>query len=196
MPSCELTTAATGYAQTQTRYRIMKRKQSPHHMNIASILQHLPFHRQISESQSLILKLTPIWHDWCEQQRGKKGLKHFSAAQDTTLSAFENGVLTLACLSTTSATTIKHQKNDLLNHFQKAGFDAIRRIHVRMELKPPNMVSPTTNNPKVVTEERVAKRAQPSTSSIKSVEAVKRRVENEHLASSLERLANTLKNHK
>lgn len=175
----------------------MKRKNGPslQRMKLVSIVQRLPFHQQLSSSQSLTLKLTPSWLEWCEEQRSKKGLKHFSAAQDTNLSNVENGVLTLACRNATTATALKHRKNELLTHFQQAGFDSVKRIHVRMELNDPHALS-SNGEPRAISNNLLANREQPSTASIKSVEAVTRRVKNERLASSLQRLANTLKNHK
>jgi len=144
-------------------------------------------------SRLTALSLTPVWLEWCEQQRSKKGQKHFSASEDTSLVCIEDGVLNLACQNTTTATTLKHQQNDLLTHLQSAGFETIHRIRIKMDLtasrsSESNLVNQTTNQTQ-------SPRATPSDSSIKSVESVQRRIKNEHLAASLKRLANTLKNH-
>lgn len=171
-------------------------------MNLASIVQRLPFHQRLNKSQSLILKIAPIWYDWCEQQRNAKGAKHFSAASDTNLTSFDQGTLTLACLNTSTATFLKHNRLELLTAFQKAGFNEVESIRIRMAINRvnnPNVGNINSQN----SEELLIKqnnfsplkrhRNKPSDSSIKSIEAVQSRSKNEHLANALQRLANTLK---
>lgn len=170
-----------------------KHKLAAKRLNAASIVQRLPFHQQLNASQSLILKVTPIWHDWCEQQRSRSGAKHFAAASDTSLTSFENGILTLACSNTSTATALKHQQTSLLAAFQEAGVDQIKRIRVRMALSK----ATTPGSEKLHSHNSLYNdqphRQKPSDSSIKSVEAVQSRIKNEHLANSLKQLADTLK---
>lgn len=182
-------------------------------LNVASIVQRLPFHQHISNSQSLILQATPIWHAWCEQQRKLNDAKQFAATNDATLTSFDEGVLTLACSNTTTATTLKHKHASLLEAFQEAGFKQIKRIQVRMTLTKHNYQaqnhptqtdsrqpgnhsfggSPETLSNLQPSQQSHHQRDKPSDSSIKSVEAVTNRVKNEHLAEALQRLAETLK---
>jgi len=178
-----------------------KTKQSAAHkrLNLANIVQRLPFHQRLSDSQSLILKVTPIWHEWCEQQRNRKGSKQFAAAADTRLTSFDNGVLTLACNNTSTATILKHKNTSLLVALQKAGFEQIKRIRVQMALS--KTANPASENFHSHNSYRASSgyqperhfRDKPSDSSIKSLEAVHSRIENEQLASALQRLAETLK---
>ena len=182
-------------------------------LNVANIVQRLPFHQHLSNSQSLILQAKPIWHAWCEQQRKLNDSKQFAATNDATLTSFDEGVLSLACGNTTTATTLKHKQASLLEAFQEAGFKQIKRIQVRMTLTKHNYQS---QNYKSQTDSHQPgnhsfggsreslsnlqpsqqshhQRDKPSDSSIKSVEAVTNRVKNEHLAEALQRLAETLK---
>jgi len=129
------------------------------------------------------------------------------------LTSFDEGVLTLACSNTTTATTLKHKQASLLEAFQEAGFKQIKRIQVRMTLTKhkhrAQSYQAQTNNHLPgdhslgdsreslsnlqPSQQSHHQRDKPSDSSIKSVEAVTNRVKNEHLAEALQRLAETLK---
>ena len=179
-------------ASTQT-----KRLASSHHsLNLTSIVQKLPFHRQLNASQQLILKLTPIWFEWCEQQRSRKGSRHFSAAQDTELSVQGEDVLVLACSNLNTATLLKHQRISLLEALHSAGFEQLREIRVRMRPKASLDSSPSTDkrdHQLSAQGQHLSYREKPQTASITSIELVQRHIKHEPLAAALARLANTLK---
>lgn len=186
------------------RKSFSKRYNTQQRLNAASIVQRLAFHQRLTSSQSLILKITPIWYEWCETQRGMTGARHFSAANDTTLSAFEDGMLCLSCSNKTTATLLKHQQENLLKTFHSAGFDEIHQLRIRVVPDKPNtadtlspmtsMTSTSRSNPHPKQSGSLeVKRSKPLPSSIKSVEAVQRKTQNEQLSLALQRLIETLK---
>lgn len=170
-------------------------------MNLASIVQKLPFHQQLNASQQLTLKLTPVWIDWCEQQRSRKGNRHFSAAQDTDLSILDGDTLVLACSNLNTATLLKHQRVSLLEMLQTKGFKQLIHIRVRMANKP-RIEEDRSNNQRHSSQQypfidgqdsQLTHRKKPDTTSITSIESVQRRIKHEPLAIALARLADTLK---
>lgn len=165
-------------------------------INLASIVQKLPFHQQLSASQQLTLKITPIWFEWCEQQRSRKGSRHFSAAQDTELSVLDGDVLVLACSNLNTATLLKHQRVSLLEMLQKEGFKQLRQIRVRMANRPAveeNSANNQRHTSNTAQDQHQTYRKKPNTTSITSIESVQRRIKHEPLAVALARLADTLK---
>ncbi|RBP49873.1 hypothetical protein [Arenicella xantha] len=165
-------------------------------LNLASIVQKLPFHRQLNASQQLTLKLTPVWFEWCEQQRSQKGSRHFSAAQDTELSIQDHDILVLMCGNLNTATLLKHQRVSLLETLHRAGFNQLRQIRVRMAPKPQldsSLATDETNSQIPILSQKLTYREKPQTASIDSIESVQRRIKHEPLSAALARLADTLK---
>ena len=175
--------------------RKSKRALAQQKLNAASIVQRLPFHQQLSASQVLLLKITPVWHEWCKQQHSQ-GLGHCSLHSGAELSSFDNGELHVACHNSSVATILKHQQSHLLSTLHNAGFDQIRCIRIRMRLHQPSDLDSQSGQEQssaAAIQPHVIERSQPTTSSLKSIEAVQRRIKNEKLSASLKRLLATLK---
>lgn len=171
--------------------------------SVSSILNRLPFLRQLNESQNQLLSITPIWQKWCADQANPVITDFASPAN------IDAERLTISCTQSSTATLLKHQKTSLLETLHKAGFDQIQSIRVEMTLNNPtpyiedDEVSISTSQHKVTKRNEThslnppssseAAWHTPSASSIKSIEATQSIIKNEQLAASLKRLAETLK---
>ncbi|GHA05928.1 hypothetical protein GCM10008090_14460 [Arenicella chitinivorans] len=169
------------------------RRKRHYAQNLANIVHRLPFHQQLSASQSLLLKLTPVWHDWCEQQRKQRGKQQFSATNDAQLSHIEQERLTISCRNQHSATMLNHLKVSLLTAIHHAGFQQIQQIKIRMALQTHTGAQHSSEAMTRLPLKEFVNRKKPPVASIQSVEAVQHRVKHEPLAKALERLAQTLK---
>jgi len=78
------------------------------HLNVSQIVQRLPLHRQMSVSQTIMVKLSPVWSTWSATYLAEP----FAAS--TTLVGVQNGELTISCESAICASQIKHQQTNLL----------------------------------------------------------------------------------
>lgn len=188
-------TSAGADATTSPQSDLPPSRRKRHYaQNLANIVHRLPFHQQLSASQSLLLKLTPVWYDWCEQQRRQRGKQQFSATNDAELSHIEQDRLTISCRNQHSATMLNHLKVSLLTAIHQAGFHQIQQIKIRMALQTHSGAQQSNQALTHLPQPEVINRKKPPVASIQSVEAVQHRVKHEPLAKALERLAHTLKN--
>ena len=188
-------TSAGADATTSPQSDLPPSRRKRHYaQNLANIVHRLPFHQQLSASKSLLLKLTPVWYDWCEQQRKQRGKQQFSATNDAELSHIEQDRLTISCRNQHSATMLNHLKISLLTAIHQAGFHQIQQIKIRMALQTHSGAQQSNQALTHLPQPEVINRKKPPVASIQSVEAVQHRVKHEPLAKALERLAHTLKN--
>ena len=182
------------------------RLKSPHSVrsrqSVSSILNRLPFLHQLNQTQTQLLKLTPIWQQWCAKQDCSDQISS-EITDFASLSSIDGSTLSISCTQSSTATILKHQHNSLLKELKAAGFDQIQSIRIQMSLgnqtaelndysDNPHVreeTSHTSNSPTV----DAVSWPKPSTASIKSIEATQSLIKNEQLAESLKRLAETLK---
>jgi len=186
------------------------RLKTPHNVksrqNVSSILNRLPFLRQLNESQNKLLSITPIWQKWCDDQANSVITGFASPA------SIDAELLTISCTQPSTATLLKHQKCSLLEALHKAGFEQIKSIRVQMTLSQPTphatddeismyLADPTSQQLAAKLNQDQSRKTpsseaawhKPSASSVKSIEATQSLIKNEQLAASLKRLAETLK---
>ncbi len=155
--------------------------------NIAQIIERLPLHRQLKETQAMLVKITPIWLDWSANHLSKKA----NAARPIDIS---NGTLELNCFDSVEASQIKHQQTSLINALHKAGFNNIECIKLRMSL--PRYANKHEDMQQAFDTEVQSNKQRgpiiPSTQSIRSIERCGQLTDNAQLSESLQRLVNTL----
>ncbi len=151
----------------------------------ADFVRRLPLHRQLDASQAMIIKLSPAWLSWTQTALS------IDAAKNCQLNALQNGKLSLFCNNATLASQIKHQKQTLLSHFHKHGFNDVQEIAVR--LRPPSYTTnegDTNRNSYPLTENQFI---DASDDSLKAIDSCRHMVNNDELSSALTRLSETLK---
>lgn len=159
-------------------------------LSLANILQRLPLHRQLSDSQSKLLKISPAWQTWANANLAKESISEVS------LTNYQSGVLSLACNNATCASQLKHLQTSLLASLKQSGFDDAEKISIRVThpthdlqfSNPDQRAIPVSED-----ENDQFAHAKPSAPSIKSIEDCKKAISNERLAESLTKLAETLK---
>jgi hypothetical protein len=186
------------------------RLKTPHNVksrqSVSTILNRLPFLRQLNESQNQLLSITPIWQKWCADQANSVITSFASPAN------IDAELLTISCTKSSTATLLKHQKTSLLETLHQAGFDQIKSIRVQMTLNQPtphiedDKISMSLGGP--TSQQLAAKLSgtqshntpsseatwqKPSAASVRSIEVTQSLIKNEQLAASLKRLAETLK---
>jgi len=157
--------------------------------NVANILGRLPFLRQLNALQNQLLNITPIWQAWLKQNDNQI-IKQFA-----TLTSVSDNTLYIQCTQSSAATLLKHQKGGLLEHLHNSSFEQIHNIKIQMQLgtnqaaTDPELTMSNTHG-ESISENNWKK---PSESAIKSIEITQSTIKNEQLATSLQRLAETLK---
>lgn len=157
--------------------------------SMSSILQRLPFIKQINATQSPTLKFEPSWLAWCMQIQKRHGSVALNLSQHASLSGINQQTMHISCDNTGAASLIKHQQSSLLDAFHNAGFNEISHIKVQMSL---TKAAPLVKRSKPKKSQQI-ERPKPPESVLKSIEATQSLIENEQLAASLGRLAQTLK---
>ena len=155
----------------------------------ADFIRRLSLHRQLDESQAMIIKLSPVWLSWAQHALTSQATKNCQ------LNALQNGKLSLNCNNATLASQIKHQKQTLLNHFHEHGFKDVQEIIVR--LRPPSQ-STGEGNSNLNTNQADAidlnnHFTEASDDSLKAIESFTKMVNSDELSDALVRLSKTLK---
>jgi hypothetical protein len=183
--------------------------------NMATILNRLPFLHQLKEAQNSLLKLSPVWQRWCAEQAGTSTLNSYQKPQfeneskannnsslikQAKLNSLNNSELSIVCTTPIIASLIKHRQSSLLTTLHEAGFDHIVRIKIQVSLHQTENNSDfqkhqqnDANSLKSDTSSQKNTRTKPDSSALKSIEATQSLINNEQLAASLQRLAETLK---
>ena len=152
-------------------------------------MQYGGLHQRLNDSQAMLVKLAPVWHAWCIEQRIATFPKTTSEnnANSVVLSGYQNNILTLHCEHAISATRLKHQKYSLLDHLHQKGFSEIEQLNIR--ITPPTQLnknlSSSTAGPKPLPNPV-------SENSIKALKGCLTSLKNERLAESVNRLTQTL----
>ena len=174
------------------------------HKNITQLIERLPLHRQLNETQAMLLKITPIWLRW--------SASHLASIQSLETNSLEtNGLETISsapidisadtlkinCFSSVEASHIKHQQASLIKTLQAAGFSNIKRIKVCMSPTQPlsNNLESLRKEPQLSKQPELDEQHQsfkPSSASIQSIESCGQQTDNSQLSESLRRLAATL----
>jgi len=157
--------------------------------NVTTILERLPFLRQLNALQNQLTSIKPTWNAWLNSD-DKQIIKQFS-----TLSNVSDNTVYIHCIQSSAATLLKHQKGSLLEQFHKSGFENIKNIHIQMQLEhKQDILNPELTKDNSLNNTAMNKNwPKPSASAIKSIEATQSIIKDEQLAESLQRLANTLK---
>lgn len=104
----------------------MKKNNQSNYLSAASIMQRLPFFRQMTAAQSLLIKCLPIWNKWAALNLSNE------TSNAVQLSHFQDGVLIMHCENAISATQIKQQQQTLLLFFQGEGVTEVKQLTVRI----------------------------------------------------------------
>jgi len=173
-------------------------------LNIASIVQRLPLHKHMSQSQSALIELSPIWHAWSANNLTSK------MATQVSLTSLQNGQLIVSCANAVSASQIKHQYASLLESLTASGFTNVKRIKVRIDHGSSTTDNESTSDNQTISRNDVSAqgshqsiesanttrkptyRAKPNSKTIKSIEHCQKLTSNDKLSDSLKRLASTL----
>lgn len=173
-------------------------------MSLSNILQRLPLHRQLTGSQSALLKLSPLWDKWASANLAKEFVDEIS------LTNYQSGKLSLVCSNATCASQLKHQQTSLLVFLNQSGVGEVEKLHIRVrhpshssdifdsqtnhETNNQNSsISSTRKSLPQKSENDDIGQTKASEPSIKSIENCKKTISNERLAESLTKLAETLK---
>lgn len=160
--------------------------------NVSNILNRLPYLRTLNETQNQLLKITPIWQQWCTQQSGSP-ISGFASPAN-----LDGNILSISCQQSSTATILKHSKGSLLKALNDQGFEHIQSVRIQMSLsqKADNLNNNIAGNLTHQNEKQHSNAGasrKPSAASLKSIESTQSLVKNEQLAASLKRLAETLK---
>lgn len=87
------------------------------------VVQRLPLHRSLSQSQQLILSIVPHWQEWLAQRISKHFLSpdcatavHVSAWQFSNRDNTTQGSLVIHCVNPTQATQIRQNQQHLIDY--------------------------------------------------------------------------------
>lgn len=160
--------------------------------NLATIVQRLPLHSLLSDSQTVLINLMPIWLQWCKEQREKQKNQNFACAQNAVPTAVKGSTLTISCTNATTASQLKHLQVSFLQHLLECGFQEIKQLKIHVTFADQDLTQ--TSQTSRLSEPTTQSREKPPAAIIKSIDATTRAVKNKSLAESLNRLSNTLKN--
>lgn len=154
-------------------------------------MERLPLHRQLNQTQAILVKIAPIWLRWSTDHLSK--IPNSMLVSEQSISSVpidvSNGVLKINCFKPIEASQIKHQQASLIEALHTAGFDYIKRIKVSISLQSHTLQQQATiDQPS----DNQQKHIKPSKASIKSIEVCGHKTHNVQLSESLHRLADTL----
>jgi hypothetical protein len=135
----------------------------------------------------MLIKLTPVWLVWSKDQN--------LTPTNYSLTNFSNGILTIHCDNAIGASQLKHQQQTLLNYFHIKEFSGIEQINIRVS--QPSLSSSNNSLETINSAEAINSKATftvPSTDSLKSIQACRNGIKNDHLSNSLSKLEKTLAN--
>ncbi len=146
----------------------------------SNVLQRLPIHQQLLDSQSALGALIPTWILWAKKNLSVDVLQHIS------ITHFHDNELNFECQNSVIATQIQRYQKTLLTHFHQHGFIEVKKIIVRIAHEPTQQGRNSTLN------EEDTQSKQFDNSIIDSVRSCQNNIKNQQLKESLERLSNTL----
>ena len=176
-------------------------------LDLSAIVKRLPLHRQLGESQTALIELTPIWQTFIRQHLPNwvidSAVPNNDLAISAELTSYGDHRLTISCSSSIYASQLKHLQTSLLSTL-KAGFPAIQSIHIQIKQPKNNNLTShcddkassgaaQQNTTSCLSAQAMIERSV-SSNTIQSIEHCQKHIANEKLANSLSKLANTLKN--
>lgn len=106
--------------------KIVKHGASDTNLRISNIVQRMPLTQRLSDSQSMLVKLSPAWSQWSKANLSGE------TEQKIHLSSFENHTLTIHCDDAIKASQVKHQQHSLLMYLIEQGFHEVKQLSVRI----------------------------------------------------------------
>jgi len=174
-----------------TSFKMPRKNDKNNHFKISlnNIIKRLPLHQQLNNSHAAIIDFSQTWQDWVSSNLTGNFEKL------ATLSSFDNGLLTVRCISPTAASQLKHLQISLLEAFHAAGFTQIQRLKIQIDHTTRLTSESDTHHQTVI--KQIDKPSINRTQSLKkeTLKGIKncgKRVKNERLMTSLQRLASTL----
>jgi hypothetical protein len=185
----------------------------------ADIVQRLPLHRSLSESQTMLVQLTPHWQLWLNQA-ADNGDVSSACRQNTQLEAWQassnrassnkassenskrikpttanpdGGKLIISCDNATNATQIKQLQQSLIDYLNKnlVQSDPTSTLIKTIAVRLRYDATPVSlNTHKLLSTKAMTPIAE---TSIRAIEICQKTVSNQDLAKSLQQLANTLR---
>lgn len=152
-------------------------------------MRRLSFHRQLTSSQSTLIKCAPLWQNWTRHNLIS------DISKTVSLSHFDNGELTVHCQTAIGATQIQQQQQTLLQYFHKQGMPEIKQITARIANNPNRLRSPLNRHLNPNQNLRSNSIAKPKTldkNAINAIKSCQKTATNKALSESLTRLATTL----
>ena len=175
------------------------------HLKAANLIRRLPVHQRLNESQAALVKLTPAWQQWAKQAISENKITA-ECYQNTELSGLDDDKLVITCSTAVFASQIKHQQQSILDSLLKEGPAVVKQLNIQLRLptfqnsKPGQNSNPGENSKSVVDKTfdngvpaNKPKSTPLTSNSLDAIENCRKSVSNEQLASSLKRLAETLK---
>jgi len=168
-----------------------KRITDSNRIKLSTIVERLPMYRFLDDAHSSLLKLQPVWQEWCNS--------HLPAitVSSAHLSSFEGDTIVISADNSSTAALIKHQKSSLLLALQKFSLNNtsknVKNIKVRIDLISTSAADDILQRATSSSDDN-RHFERPNSSAIESVERLKSDIKNPELAESLGNLAETLKN--
>ena len=172
----------------------------------ADIVQRLPLHRSLDESQAGLVTITPAWRDWLSTAVSNNEISSKSAdtfqlvAWRTSPKATNrdqiSGKLVINCLDSTSATLLKQRQSSIIEQLnnrlrERRKPHVIEALVIRLSLGTAELQLNVT--PKDVTNHHPTTLNEASYGVInRAISACEKQTTNEKLAKSLSNLASTL----
>lgn len=149
----------------------------------STFLERLPISQQFKASRDFLLRLTPVWQQWCTGI----GKAHRQSFDNCQLTAFEKGVLSISANNASTATLIKHQTDSLLSILHLKGFNEVQSVRVHIHIPS----RPVQHNSALDSASSMG-RQKPNKSAISALKSAAKSTDDTKLSESLRRLANTL----
>jgi hypothetical protein len=190
-------------------------KKHASHLRAADIIKRLPVHRSMSEAQSTLVLLTPMWNAWLNFALAKNFISS-SCLKSANLTGWypDESKLVISCDHATNASQIKHHAPHITDYLNKKLRDSIsteqlvetsshpikiKTIFVRISLHSAELpfANDSANKASVASAQTTINSSASfkplSSSAIAALENCHKRVDNEKLAVALKTLTETLK---
>ncbi len=164
---------------------------------VSDLMRRLPILQQLNSSQATLVKLTPAWSKWLNHAVTEEKLS-VDCIKGAQLGSIQHNTLTLNCSNAIVASQIKQQQQNLLDSIRHDGFTEIEKLTIRikpsahqysMSKKADQQTKEDTTDYAIVSNTQ----RKLSSNSLQAIENCQKLVTNESLATSLAKLAKTLK---
>ncbi|MBT8116165.1 MAG: DUF721 domain-containing protein [Arenicella sp.] len=164
-----------------------KPKYPSDHLTVGDHIRGLPLLKHLSQSQQMLIQLSPSWQSWCSHCLSP------AIAGQASLSHFDNGKLVICCTNAAVATQIKHLQERLIKHFHQDGLHAVAAIGVRLQHHSRSTVNDQLTRQSSSSQDTGNHKPVASHNSLESIRQCRKSINNDQLSRALSRLEKTLR---